>query len=44
VITSHDPRAALQESDQVLALRNGRVAYLGEPAGFTDAALRDLYA
>jgi heme exporter protein A len=44
VVTSHDPRAALQEADQVLALKNGRVAYLGEPAGFTDAALQELYA
>jgi heme exporter protein A len=43
VLTSHDPRAALQEADQVLALKNGRVAYLGEPGGFTDAALQDLY-
>jgi heme exporter protein A len=44
VITSHDPRAALEESDLVLALKNGRVVYLGEPGGFTDDALRDLYA
>ncbi len=44
VLTSHDPQAALAEADQVLALKNGQVAYSGEPAGFDDRALRELYA
>jgi heme exporter protein A len=44
VLTSHDPRAALAEADQVLALKNGRVAYSGDPAGFTDDRLAELYA
>ncbi len=44
VLTSHDPRAAMAEADMVLALKDGRVAYAGEPAGFSDARLRELYA
>jgi hypothetical protein len=32
VITSHDPRSALEEADVVLALRDGRASYLGDPA------------
>jgi heme exporter protein A len=44
VLTSHDPRAAIAEADGVLALRNGRVVYAGDPAGVTDALLRELYA
>jgi heme exporter protein A len=44
VLTSHDPRAALAEADQVLALRDGRVAYAGEPAGFDERHLQELYA
>jgi heme exporter protein A len=44
VLTSHDPRAALAEADLVLALKDGRMAYAGEPAALGDAALRDLYA
>ena len=44
VLTSHDPRAALQEADQVLALKNGRVTYCGDPGGFTDDQLTELYA
>jgi heme exporter protein A len=44
VLTSHDPRAALAEADLVLALKQGRAAYVGEPAAFTDAQLRELYA
>jgi ABC-type multidrug transport system ATPase subunit len=43
VLTSHDPRAALAEADQVLALRDGAVVYYGEPAALTDEALRELY-
>jgi heme exporter protein A len=44
VLTSHDPRAALAEADIVLALRDGRIAYAGEPDGFADERLRELYA
>jgi len=43
VLTSHDPRAALAEADLVLALRDGRRAYFGEPAGLDERALRELY-
>ncbi len=31
VLTSHDPRAAIQEADLVLALQGGRAAFVGEP-------------
>ena len=44
VLTSHDPRAALAESDLVLALKDGRSIYLGEPAGLRDGQLRELYS
>jgi heme exporter protein A len=44
VLTSHDPRAALAEADMVLALKDGRIAYAGDPAGFSDAKLQELYA
>ena len=44
VLTSHDPAAALAEADLVLALKDGRPAFIGEPAQFTDAQLRGLYA
>ncbi len=44
VLTSHDPRAALAEADLVLALRDGRPAFLGEPAALGDVELRELYA
>jgi heme exporter protein A len=43
VLTSHDPRAALAEADLVLALKDGRAAFVGEPAGLTDAQLTELY-
>lgn len=43
VLTSHDPRAALAEADLVLALRDGRTAYFGPPAGLDEHALRELY-
>jgi heme exporter protein A len=43
VLTSHDPRSALAEADQVLALRDGGVAFYGEPGALTDSALRELY-
>jgi heme exporter protein A len=44
VLTSHDPRAALDEADVVLALRAGRPAFVAEPAQVTDAQLKELYA
>jgi heme exporter protein A len=44
VLTSHDPQAALAEADLVLALKDGRPAFVGEPAQYTSAALRELYA
>ncbi len=44
VLTSHDPRAALAEADLVLALKDGRPAFVGEPAQFGDGQLRELYA
>ena len=37
VLTSHDPQAALAEADLVLALKDGRAAFVGEP-GELDAA------
>ena len=44
VLTSHDPRAALAEADVVLALKDGRPAYVGDPGQFGDAQLEALYA
>ncbi|MGI8903939.1 MAG: ABC transporter ATP-binding protein [Solirubrobacteraceae bacterium] len=44
VITSHDPQAALAEADLVLGLRDGRPAFLGEPARLGPEKLRELYA
>jgi heme exporter protein A len=44
VLTSHDPQAALAEADLVLALKDGRTAYLGDPAGLDGDAVRKLYA
>jgi heme exporter protein A len=44
VLTSHDPRAALAEADLVLALRDGRATYVGEPSGLSEGALGELYA
>jgi len=44
VLTSHDPQAALAEADLVLALKDGRVAFVGESARFGVAELKDLYA
>lgn len=32
VITSHDPRAAMEEADFVLGLKDGRAAFIGPPA------------
>ena len=44
VLTSHDPAAALAEADIVLALRDGRPVYVGPPAGFDEAGVKELYA
>jgi heme exporter protein A len=44
VLTSHDPRAALAEADMVLALKDGRPAFVGEPGGFGAGPLAELYA
>lgn len=44
VLTSHDPRAALAEADVVLALKDGRPAYVGEPGRLGDRRLAELYA
>jgi heme exporter protein A len=43
VLTSHDPGAALAQADLVLALRDGRPAYFGPPAGLDPGRVRDLY-
>lgn len=43
VITSHDPQAAIAEADIVLALKDGRAAYLGPAAGIERSAIRELY-
>jgi len=44
VLTSHDPRAALAEADMVLALKDGRPAFVGAPDGFGADRLAELYA
>jgi heme exporter protein A len=43
VLASHDPVAAVGEADLVLGLRDGRPAFLGEPAQLSGAALKALY-
>jgi len=44
VLTSHDPRAALAEADLVLALKDGRPAFVGDPGQFGEDRVRELYA
>ena len=44
VLTSHDPQAALAEADLVLALKDGRPVFVGEPGGFGPDRVRELYA
>jgi heme exporter protein A len=44
VLTSHDPGAALAEADLVLALKDGRAAFAGDPKAFGEAQVRELYA
>jgi heme exporter protein A len=43
VLTSHDPQAALAEADLVLALRQGRPAFVGEPGQLDSGKLAELY-
>jgi heme exporter protein A len=43
VVTSHDPGAALAEADLVLGLKDGRVAFLAEPAQLQPAQVEVLY-
>ena len=43
VLTSHDPQAALAEADLVLALRQGRPAFIGEPGQLDSGKLAELY-
>ncbi len=44
VLTSHDPQAALAEADLVMALKDGRIAYFGDPAQFGPEQVKELYA
>ena len=44
VLTSHDPQAALAEADLVLALKDGRPAFVGAPEELSENQLKDLYA
>jgi heme exporter protein A len=44
VLTSHDPQAALAEADLVLALDEGRPAYVGAPAGLAGERVKEIYA
>jgi heme exporter protein A len=43
VLTSHDPQAALAEADLVLGLKQGRAAFVGEPAKLDSVKLAELY-
>ncbi|HEV3055916.1 MAG TPA: ABC transporter ATP-binding protein [Solirubrobacteraceae bacterium] len=44
VLTSHDPRAALDEADLVLGLKDGRVVLSGAAREVTADQLKELYA
>jgi heme exporter protein A len=44
VLTSHDPRAAVEEADVVLGLRDGRVALVAAADTVGAEDLRELYA
>jgi ABC-type multidrug transport system ATPase subunit len=44
VLTSHDPATALAEADLVLALKDGRAVFAGEPKAFGEDQVRELYA
>ena len=43
LLTSHDPAGALEEADEVLGLRDGRLALLAPATALDAAALRELY-
>jgi heme exporter protein A len=43
VMTSHDPRAAVEEADLVLGLRDGKVAFASRAGAVEPEALRELY-
>jgi heme exporter protein A len=43
VMTSHDPRGALEEADLVLGLRDGNVALVAPPDAVSSEQLRELY-
>jgi hypothetical protein len=43
VITSHDPKAALLESDLVLGLRDGATEFLADPKQLPAGRLEALY-
>ncbi len=43
VLTSHDPRAALEDADLVLGLSDGEASFVCAPGEVTSAALRELY-
>lgn len=43
ILTSHDPKAALQEADLVLALRDGRADFAGAPEDLDAEQLEELY-
>jgi heme exporter protein A len=43
VLTGHDPKAALAEADLVLGLREGRPAFVAEPARLGEDRLEALY-
>jgi heme exporter protein A len=44
VITSHDPRQALEEADLALGLKDGRAAFMQTATTVTPQQIKDLYA
>ncbi len=44
ILTSHDPQGALGEADLVLALKDGRGAFVGAADQVRDPILKELYA
>jgi ABC-type sulfate/molybdate transport systems ATPase subunit len=43
VLTSHDPRSALDDADLVLGLSDGEAAFVQPPGEVTPEQLRELY-
>jgi ABC-type cobalamin/Fe3+-siderophores transport system ATPase subunit len=43
VLTSHDPRSALDDADLVLGLSDGEAAFVRQPRDVTPEHLRELY-